>query len=300
MKTHARLATLFLPVLLFGLACGGGGGPTDPGGSDAGGQLGGGNDGGGDSGNDGNGQSAGTVIGTVTSVGGTLVGASGKVQLDIPEGALSDSVQITVDPASGLPTSSDLVSGTSYTFGPDGLTFAHPVALTVAYDPANVPSGRSQASLGLYKALSSSWKEVESVEVDTVAHKVTGWISGFSSYGLQGGRIENVDGSWKVVETVLKNECEDDVGSTYSHTVDIAQDGADITVTVDGAAYSGTVDGSVVEWSGSFEEDGGAVSDQLRVLIDAGGNHFEGTSVWTYTSDDLTCGGSSTFAGDRS
>lgn len=296
MKTHARLGRLIVPVLLFGLACGGGGGPTDPGGSDAGGQLGGGSD----SGNDGSTQNSGTVVGTATSAGGTLVGASGKVQLDIPAGALSDSVQITVDSAFGLPSSADLVSGTSYTFGPDGLTFAHPVALTITYDPANLPSGRSQASLGLYKALSSSWEEVESVEVDTVAHTVTGWIGGFSSYGLQGGRVENVGGTWKVVETVLTDECEDDVGATYGHTVDIVQDGADITVTVDGEDYTGKVDGSVVVWSGSFDEDGGTVSDKLRALIDAGGNHFEGTSVWTYTSDDVTCGGSSTFAGDRS
>jgi hypothetical protein len=286
-------------LLLLVMACSGGGGtPTGP---DSG--INGGTDSGTSGGNDSGDQSAGTVIGTVGPSGGTLTSTSGQVRLEFPAAAVGSSVDITVDSAAGLPTSDDLVAGTSYTFGPEGTTFAEPVALTITYDPARVPAGRSQASLGLYKALSSSWQEVESVEVDSVAHTVTGWIGGFSSYGVQGGRIENVDGTWAVNETVVTDECEDDVGSTDSYTVAIAQDGATITVTVNGNDYSGTVDGSIVDWKGSYddEQDGGTVEDHVHAVIDAGGDHFDGKSTWTFQSqdDDTTCGGSTSFTGDR-
>lgn len=291
----ARRPTLVAVLLLslLSLACGAKDNPTQPTGSSG--------DNGGNPDNDGSTGTTGTVVGTATPSGGTVSGANGVVKLEFPAGAVSQNVEITVDAATDAPASSDLVAGSTYTFGPDGLTFQQPVALTVSYDPSKVPAGRTQSSLGLYNASGSSWDEVQSVQVDTVAHTVTGWISHFSTYGVKAGRVENIDGDWFVKETVTSDECQNEVGKSYVYSVTILQTGADIKVNVNGEVFSGVVDGSVVTWTGSYvdDEDGGTVEVSLRVDIDAGGDHFTGRDRTTFEGGGTTCSGTSVFDGTR-
>lgn len=239
----------------------------------------------------------GTVVGTVTDEGGTVT-APGGVTLDVPAGAVDGSTEITVDPATDVPSSARLVEGTAFEFGPDGLDFDEPVDLTLEYDEADLPAGYTESSLGLYKATSSSWQEVAWVDIDTVANLVTAQISSFSAYALLAGRVEDVEGFWTVHSVDGPNTCGDPlIEETLS--VEIEQTGTAIDVFVEGAEFSGTVDGSEVHWTGSYPEDEGTTTNTIHVTIEPGGNAFSGGSEWTWTDGATTCEGTSEFEGTR-
>src|SRR6266702_8133523 len=81
-----------------------------------------------------------------------VTAAGSSVQLVIPAGALSQPTGITVLPAmlsSGTSTSA-LVGGTAYDFGPTGTMFASPVMVSIQYNPANVPAGSAERMLRLF------------------------------------------------------------------------------------------------------------------------------------------------------
>ncbi len=91
--------------------------------------------------------------------GGRLEFLSGRVVVDVPAGALTESVELTVEPVANAPGSPRLVAGTAYDLGPDGLQFAQPVTLTIAYEDSDLPFGVRGEELRLYKALGQGWQE---------------------------------------------------------------------------------------------------------------------------------------------
>lgn len=117
---------------------------------------------------------------------GTTPTAAGSVVLEIPAGALTEEVLITVEPAADVPSYDGLVAGTARTFGPDGLRFAHPATLTLTYDPAQVPATVDPHTLRLHKAVDQSWQEISGSTVDLEHRAVQGRIVGFSSYAIRG------------------------------------------------------------------------------------------------------------------
>src|SRR6266571_423973 len=117
----------------------------------------------------------------------TPVSAAGSsVQLVIPAGALSQPTGITVLPAmlsSGTSTSA-LVSGTAYDFGPTGTMFASPVAVMMQYSPAQLPAGMAESTLRLFTLMNGRWLLVPGSLVNTATHTVMGMTSHFSTYGV--------------------------------------------------------------------------------------------------------------------
>lgn len=104
--------------------------------------------------------------------GGTVSDPDGKVQLAIPPGALAADTEISVRITGKANGSAAPV----YDFGPEGLTFLTPAAITIQVDGA-VPEGK-KAVLALGDG--SSWKEVEG---STYANgKVVGPVAHFSRY----------------------------------------------------------------------------------------------------------------------
>ncbi len=86
--------------------------------------------------------SAGTVVG---AAGGTVALASGA-KVEVPAGALAADTTIAIEAttagAPALPT--DLIGvGQMFAFTPHGLSFATPVTLTLPFDPAAVPAGKT-------------------------------------------------------------------------------------------------------------------------------------------------------------
>ncbi|TMC67287.1 MAG: hypothetical protein E6J18_16365, partial [Chloroflexi bacterium] len=117
----------------------------------------------------------------------TPVSAAGSsVQLVIPGGALSQPTGITVLPAmlsSGTSTSA-LVGGTAYDFGPTGTMFASPVAVMMQYSPAQLPAGTAESTLRLFTLMNGRWLLVPGSRVNSATHMVMGMTSHFSTYGV--------------------------------------------------------------------------------------------------------------------
>ncbi|HET7322057.1 MAG TPA: hypothetical protein VFI96_06155, partial [Longimicrobiaceae bacterium] len=100
--------------------------------------------------------------------GGSFRSADGKVELEVPEGALSEALGITVTHVPAPEDDPMLAAGTVYEFAPDGTRFRQGVTLTIHYDA--VPPGVSEGRLRLYKRLGSSWLEVPGSHVDRENH----------------------------------------------------------------------------------------------------------------------------------
>ncbi len=126
----------------------------------------------------------------VDSSGGIMTALEGAVRLDFPSGAVLESTAITVEGASYYPTSSKIVPGTIYEFGPNGTQFERPVQLTIEYDPSEIPAGTEEGELGIALATSwhgfTGWLTLPDSAVDTDANTVTAPITSFSTYGVSG------------------------------------------------------------------------------------------------------------------
>jgi hypothetical protein len=116
MNRHGiRLAALFaggVAVVSCGSSGGGGGGGVTAPAEDAG-------SGGIDSGADVATSSAGSGLVTPSS-GGVVRSADGRVELDVPPGAVADATVITVAPATTFLDDGSVVAGSVYAFSPDG------------------------------------------------------------------------------------------------------------------------------------------------------------------------------------
>jgi uncharacterized protein YjdB len=124
--------------------------------------------------------------GMLLPAGGSVSAAGGAVTLAAPAGAVAHPTAVTVDPAVSTPADSRIVAGTAFAFGPNGVTFAQQVSLTVRYAPSGIGNGSPESALKLFKAVGSAWQEVGGSTVDPVAKAVTAPISGFSTYAVLG------------------------------------------------------------------------------------------------------------------
>ncbi|MBI2855189.1 MAG: fibronectin type III domain-containing protein [Chloroflexi bacterium] len=73
----------------------------------------------------------------------------------------------------------------AYDFQPEDASFSPPVKVTLAYDPAAIPSGYTEAALqvGYYDKAKTAWTLVPSI-VDTKGHTVSALVNRFSMFGL--------------------------------------------------------------------------------------------------------------------
>ena len=122
------------------------------------------------------------VVQTVTKEGGAVAGVDGA-KLFFPSGALvtDTTVTITASPEAPMPVSATGV-GTPYTFGPEGTTFAKPVTVTLPFDAAKLPAGKTSANIVIYTAPagSSNYAPLEATVLDP-SH-VTATTTHFSTF----------------------------------------------------------------------------------------------------------------------
>ena len=124
--------------------------------------------------------------GVVTpSAGGVVRSADGRVTIEVPPGAVSADTTVTIRAAADDPADALLVPGSAYELGPDGITFAVPVTLTIAYDAARIPAEVQEGDLRIAKRVAPSWSEVAGSTVDTAAHAARAELTGFSTYGVR-------------------------------------------------------------------------------------------------------------------
>lgn len=121
----------------------------------------------------------------VGPAGGVVTTQDKRVSLDIPAGAVSKDIVITVNPISNPTNDARVADNSVYELGPDGTQFAQPVTLQLAYDPGDLPPGTDMASLRIATYADGEWKDVDNITVDSVKHTVSGQIHHFSKYGVK-------------------------------------------------------------------------------------------------------------------
>lgn len=118
--------------------------------------------------------------------GGTITSPDSTLTLEVPAGALDDSVEITAsaiaDPAGAAPADFVVMDGTGYDLQPDGLTFNQPATLTIRVAGLPLPEGVSLSELRLVQ-LDGDGLTLPSAP-DPNAEVVTGTVEHFSSYGV--------------------------------------------------------------------------------------------------------------------
>jgi hypothetical protein len=121
----------------------------------------------------------------VGASGATVTALGNAVVLEFPADAVTVDIGVTVRPATDFPADPNLVPGSVFDFGPDGVAFAHPVLLTISYDPTLIPAGSDEDTLILVRLVDGIWTEISGSTVNAVDHTVTGPIQGFSQYAIQ-------------------------------------------------------------------------------------------------------------------
>lgn len=132
---------------------------------------------------------AGASVGTQ---GGLVSLLGGIVQLDIPPGALPQSVDFLVRPISDAPADPRLVPGTVFEVAPANLTFLRAVTFSLRYETSRIPSGVVEASLQLYRLDGNVWTQVRGSTVTASTTRVTGGIVRTGTYAVVSTPVHQV------------------------------------------------------------------------------------------------------------
>jgi hypothetical protein len=138
----------------------------------------------------------GVVSMRVGATGGTITAPDGT-EVDIPAGALTGEIEITLTPATGLaaPPQTSVV-GTAYTFGPEGTQFAKAVTVKLAFDPKLIPAGMRDDQIVVFTAPvgSTNYDALEGTLYDNT--HVTAATMHFSNFvpGIGKGGDAGLDG----------------------------------------------------------------------------------------------------------
>jgi len=119
----------------------------------------------------------------VGSTGGTVVSSDSKVTLQVPAGAVSRDIVVSMTPSTT--PNEHVIAGSVYEFGPDGTQFAQPVTLRMKYDDSAIPAGMAKGSLRVAKEVNGEWVEVETTVVDSTNRILSAQITSFSKYDIK-------------------------------------------------------------------------------------------------------------------
>ena len=109
----------------------------------------------------------------VDSSGGTVHLLEGEIIIDVPLGALSDSVTFTVEKVLTIPKAGQLRPvGEGLRLGPEGASFARPVTLTFSYNKLTLAPGASEEDLQLFVYVEGHWQTLPST-VDTSSNTIS-------------------------------------------------------------------------------------------------------------------------------
>jgi hypothetical protein len=86
----------------------------------------------------------GAVCGTS---GCSFTGSQGAIAVSVPAGAVTQTTNLTVEPASNAPANPRVLPGTAFNFGPGGAAFPTPPGNTIKYEPATVASDSQESGL---------------------------------------------------------------------------------------------------------------------------------------------------------
>lgn len=127
---------------------------------------------------------------TIGSSGGSLVSPDGRIELNIPAGALSSNTNISIQPVTNEAPGG---IGLSYHLMPDGTKFATPVTLTYHYTDKEINGTLPYLLYIAYQDSLLQWKaDYKNRNVDTIAKTVSLGISHFSIWSLGDNLVLNL------------------------------------------------------------------------------------------------------------
>lgn len=148
---------------------------------------------------------AGTPIGgpvtqTVDAGGGTVTSADGVIAVVIPAGALTGSTDITIQRITAQAPSA---AGDGYRLTPEGITFAQPVTLRLAYGDDDLEGSAPEFLWVASQQDDGSWLLAPGVALDAGARTLTVTTTHFSDWTmLQGLQIRPPAGTLKPTESM--------------------------------------------------------------------------------------------------
>lgn len=118
---------------------------------------------------------------TIGPEGGTIHSSDGLLSVTIPQGALSGSTVITIQPVTNQ---APLGLGNGYRLGPEGLTFENPVTLTFHYSEELLDSNPAEFLWIVFQEPDGSWKAMLESALNSDAKTVTVETSHFSDWSV--------------------------------------------------------------------------------------------------------------------
>ncbi len=134
---------------------------------------------------------------TIGPEGGMINSSDGLLSVNIPEGALSASTLISIQPISNQ---APLGVGNSYRLGPEGISFNNPVILTFHYSEELLDSNPAEFLWIVFQEGDGSWKAKVKSALDSQEKTVSAETTHFSDWSL--GRF--VDLTLNPVSKTLK------------------------------------------------------------------------------------------------
>jgi len=257
---------------------------------------------------------------TVDASGGTVTTPDGKASLVIEAAALSEPVDITIEPATvddllqhaegmgsstaagagadgSTPTASAVdsqlpsvfgvtpIEGTIWNLGPDGLVFDVPSTLVLTYDEAALPEGVEEAELGAF-VINGIFERLPAT-VDEAANTVTATVSHFSTFmvGFASSDLEVTDFAHSGT-----GPSDVRVGAPISFTAEVRNNGpsaspATVRLEASGDLLFLDAEESCTEATPTF---GDVAVSCLVALLDAGETHsIQGLHVVPRTEGDM-------------
>lgn len=203
-------------------------------------------------------------LGQVDDAGGSVDAGGGSdaggATLAVPAGAVPAGTTITAVPVDAATVVDGAIPGTGWEFGPDGLTFASPATLTLAYDGADLPAGADPSALVMVRASGTTLEQLGGVTVDETAGTVQASVPGFSGFALclpggailcGGDPVTDLDVSLSVSATTPE------AGDTLTYTMTVENQGPnDLPAGTVGLVASGPVG-----YASGFSPDGACALD---------------------------------------
>ena len=129
----------------------------------------------------------------IDATGKTFTDLTGVLTIVVPPGAVTQTTNLSVAPATSIPPSQRLLTGSAFDVGPSAASLGQPATLTIRYDPALVTAGNSESELQLFEVVAGAWAVVANSTVNTTNKTVTGNISKFGTYAvMMRPRVETV------------------------------------------------------------------------------------------------------------
>jgi hypothetical protein len=119
---------------------------------------------------------------TVGSTGGSVDNSNGD-GVSIPPGALPGDTMISVSSTPDAPPPPTAMPvGTPVTFGPEGQQFLVPVTVTISFDPAKIPAGKTASSLSIFTAPAGTTAYTQLTTTVVDATHLSAQVSHFSTF----------------------------------------------------------------------------------------------------------------------